>query len=140
MSQDYLPRQILQRKIPITSEAAWKKTFIISKNNISALFTESMINEASKDHVVVDKSEIDPKQASITEGSTGGTGAFIKDGKVILCSPGCTDCTSGACTECNTGFAFEPNAATCQPCANGCSICDPADPKKCTDCYNGFVL
>ena len=140
MSQDYLPRQIFQRKIPITSETAWTKTFIISKDNNSALFTESMINENSKDHVVVDKSEIDPKKASILEGSTGGTGAYLQDGKVILCSPGCTDCTSGQCAECNTGFALESNAMVCQRCAPGCTACDPADPKKCTDCYNGFVL
>lgn len=98
LSQDYLPRQIFQRKISSASEPVWKRTFIIADKNHSALFTESAINEASKDYVVVDKNEIDPKQASITEGSTGGMGAFLKDGKIIICSPGCTDCTTGACT------------------------------------------
>ena len=107
MSQDYLPRQIFQRKIPLQFEKAWERTFIIADKNHSALFTESRVNEASKDYVVVDKNEIDPKQASITEGSTGGMGAYIQDGKVILCSPGCTDCTNGACTECNTGYAYD---------------------------------
>jgi hypothetical protein len=112
----------------------------MSKNNRSALFTESIVTEGPKDFVVVDKNEIDPRQASITEGSTGGMGAFIQDGKVIICSPGCTDCTAGVCTECNTGFAFEHNAGICQSCALGCTECDPTDPKKCSDCYNGFFL
>lgn len=103
-----------------------------------AVETAEIINNVS--NAVVMLTELNPQQAALNSGGSSAVSGYVVDGKIVLCSPGCNDCSTQVCTGCKTGFAFNVNSAICIPCAPGCITCDAKDPTKCFSCMNSTYL
>ena len=66
--------------------------------------------------------------------------SIIVDGKVKLCSVGCSECASGTCSACLDGYSYDSDTAICFVCPAGCYECDPANPNSCSSCLDGSYL
>jgi hypothetical protein len=63
---------------------------------------------------------------------------IVKDGKIYLCEPGCSDCSTGVCISCKEGYVLDAIVNACKKCGPGCKVCDSADSNKCSVCYEGL--
>ena len=56
------------------------------------------------------------------------------------CLPGCAECSlSVSCDVCMDGF-YLTESLTCDPCHEGCSVCEDATSIGCSACAEGFAL
>lgn len=103
-----------------------------------AVETVEIANNVS--NAVVRLTELNPQQAALSNLPNQAVSGYVTNGQIVLCSPGCNDCSTQTCTGCKTGFAFNANSAICIPCAPGCLSCDANDPTKCSSCMNSTYL
>lgn len=119
------------------AENQFKKALILSDDGTTYYLAEEtyvMMNPTY--NIIVKKTMLDSRLAE-----TGNLAAYASQDGVILCSPGCGDCSNQTtCSRCNYGFVFKTSSGECLPCGPGCATCDPNDPLMCTGCLNGTVL
>lgn len=89
---------------------------------------------------IVTNWQIVPTQASGDTASEMGMSQVVIGGQIKLCSPGCSDCSTGTCTSCINGYVFDSDSKLCYLCPPGCSACDPANPSSCSKCLDGSFL
>lgn len=91
--------------------------------------------------VVVNKVEVTPQQANLNSNSAGqGITGTVVDGKIKLCSPGCSDCSSGSCAGCQDGYAYDSTATSCVKCGQNCRACSSSNSAVCSSCIVGSYL
>jgi hypothetical protein len=90
----------------------------------------------------VNKLQVSAKQAQLNGGSSGGPGitGTVVDGVIKLCTPGCSDCSSGICTGCLNTFVFDSSASKCNRCGQNCRSCSNTNFTLCTSCIVGSFL
>jgi hypothetical protein len=141
LSQGYLPQLLIQRDLTTDQASAWKKSLIASADSVKYyLAVESKETIDNVEYVIVRLTELNPMQASLNSGSGQAVSGYVVNGTIVLCSPGCNDCSTKVCTGCKTGFAFSSSSAICLPCSPGCITCDASDPTKCSSCLNSTYL
>ena len=62
------------------------------------------------------------------------------NGEYVLCSPGCSDCSTGICGGCLTGYALKSMDMSCVKCGPNCKTCTDTSPTLCSDCLFGAYL
>ena len=84
--------------------------------------------------------ELDELQARLNNGNNQAISGYVVNGSIVLCIPGCSDCSTQVCTGCKTGWTFRASSALCIPCPPGCLACSASDPSNCSSCLNGTFL
>jgi hypothetical protein len=141
LSQGYLPQLLLKRNLTVDQANTWKKSLVVSDDGVDFyLATESLEVISSVNYVTVRITQLNPQQASLNNNNNQAISGYVLNGAIVLCTPGCSDCSTQICTGCKTGFAFNANSALCTPCAPGCYSCDSTNPLSCSSCLNGTYL
>ncbi len=90
---------------------------------------------------IIKRWQIMPTQASGGAATDNlGMSQTVVDGKVKLCAPGCSDCSSGVCSACSDGYIYDSDSSTCFVCPAGCTVCSASDPNSCSVCIDGAYL
>ena len=133
--------EALAYTISAAEAAAWIWTRIatLADGSVSVL---TRVTESSTSLVQIEEKSVLASllETSVVENSEEGTASFVVDGQVQICSPGCSDCTSGVCANCADGYVLDSDAQICYLCAENCQTCDVNNPDKCSACIPGSYL
>lgn len=65
---------------------------------------------------------------------------MISNGVIVLCSPGCSDCSTGTCSSCVSSWVFDSSSYSCFRCGQNCATCSSQNPQLCYTCLTGSYL
>lgn len=138
LQQDTIPVLIKNKNIADSEHAKWIRTIIKTIDSTGDLYIMKQITTAGK--VIVELLEVSAGLMALkSEGASSVSGVLV-DGEIKLCTPGCSDCSSGSCTTCMTGFVLDSSTSTCFICGPNCLTCSSTNPLSCTTCVSGAFL
>lgn len=122
---------------------SWRRSALAPNNDKKInILVESIGVGNNTNQVTVVMIQVTPQQANLNNNNDGGqtiTGTVV-DGKIKLCSPGCSDCSSGTCVGCLKGYAFDSTSSLCTKCGQNCVSCTSSNNLVCSSCIVGSYL
>jgi len=135
--QDLYLKQALVTNISTTTNITWKKTLIFNApNNTFLVLEEDLQTQAITSDVILNARQVSPGQANLNSNNGGiNIAGVIVNGVINLCSPGCSDCSSGTCSSCFDGNVMDSTSFVCLRCDTNCKSCYSLNTTNCSSCF-----
>ena len=124
----------------IQGDQAWIHSDIVTNSSGTFLYEEMIQSKYSSSYYgslvssnrIVNVSEITKEMGYFNLQHNGSYTAEVRNGKLLICPPGCSDCN---CTSCLSGFRYDNETGICVKCRTGCSSC--SNSSTCLSCFEG---